>query len=143
VVDLRRFQPSHNSTIFQFGGRPEEISAIVYTESNNQLPIADVISILNQLDMDNVSNIPPQHPKGRQVFLISDGNNKAKQNNWSSDDYPWVNKGGYGVPKKNPIVFARKYTLRQHSGDLKGCEDFIRCLYFMKDSPFNLVRSFD
>jgi hypothetical protein len=52
---------------------------------------------------------------------------------------PWVNEGGYGVPKKNPIVFARKYTLRQHSGDLKGCEDFIRRAYFIKDSPFKLV----
>ena len=92
--------------------------------------------------MDTVSNIPPQHPKGEQVFLISDGN-KAKQNDWSCDDYPWVNKGGYGVPETNPSVFARKYTLRQHSGDLKGCEDFIRCLYFMKDSLFNLVHSFD
>ena len=89
--------------------------------------------------MDKVSNIPPQHPKGGQVFLISDGNNKARQNNWSCDGYPWVNKGGYGVPKKNPIVFARKYTLRQHSGDLKGCEDFIRRAYFIKDSPFKLV----
>ena len=89
--------------------------------------------------MDKVSNIPPQHPKGGQIFLISDGNNKARQNNWSCDGYPWVNKGGYGVPKKNPIVFARKYTLRQHSGDLKGCEDFIRRAYFIKDSPFNLV----
>ena len=126
-------------SIFHVGGGPEEISAIVYTESNNELPIADVISILNQPDMDKVSNIPPQHPKGGQVFLISDGNNKAKQNNWSSDSYPWVNKGGYGVPKKNPIVFARKYTLRQHSGDLKGCEDFIRRAYFIKDSPFKLV----
>jgi hypothetical protein len=89
--------------------------------------------------MDKVSNIPPQHPKGGQIFLISDGNNKARQNNWSCDGYPWVNKGGYGVPKKNPIVFARKYTLRQHSGDLKGCEDFIRRAYFIKDSPFKLV----
>ena len=123
-------------SIFHVGGGPEEISAIVYTESNNELPIADVISILNHPDMDKVSNI---HPKGRQVFLISDGNNKAKQNNWSSDSYPWVNKGGHGVPKKNPIVFARKYTLRQHSGDLKGCEDFIRRAYFIKDSPFKLV----
>jgi hypothetical protein len=73
---------------------PEEISAIVYTKSNNQLPIADVISILKQPDMDKVSNIPPQHPKGGQVFLISDGNNKARQNNWTCDGYPWVNKGG-------------------------------------------------
>ena len=89
--------------------------------------------------MDKVSNIPPQHPKGGQIFLISDGSNKARQNNWSCDGYPWVNKGGYGVPKKNPIVFARKYTLRQHSGDLKGCEDFIRRAYFIKDSPFKLV----
>ena len=89
--------------------------------------------------MDKVSNIPPQHPKGGQIFLISDGNNKARQNNWSCDGYPWVNKGGYGVPKKNPIVFARKYTLRQHSGDLKGCEDFIRRAYFINDSPFKLV----
>jgi hypothetical protein len=89
--------------------------------------------------MDKVSNIPPQHPKGGQIFLISDGNNKARQNNWSCDGYPWVNKGGYGVPKKNPIVFARQYTLRQHSGDLKGCEDFIRRAYFIKDSPFKLV----
>ena len=126
-------------SIFHVGGGPEEISAIVYTESNNQLPIADVISILKQPDMDKVSNIPPQHPKGGQVFLISDGNNKARQNNWTCDGYPWVNKGGYGVPKKNPIVFARKYTLRQHSGDLKGCEDFIRRAYFIKDSPFKLV----
>jgi hypothetical protein len=49
--------------------------------------------------MDKVSNIPPQHPKGGQIFLISDGSNKARQNNWSCDGYPWVNKGGYGVPK--------------------------------------------
>jgi hypothetical protein len=35
-------------SIFHVGGGPEEISAIVYTESNNQLPIADVISILKQ-----------------------------------------------------------------------------------------------
>ena len=76
---------------------------------------------------------------GGQIFLISDGSNKARQNNWSCDGYPWVNKGGYGVPKKNPIVFARKCTLRQHSGDLKGCEDFIRRAYFIKDSPFELV----
>jgi hypothetical protein len=60
-------------TIPGVGGGPEEISAIVYTESNNQLPIADVISILKQPDMDKVSNIPPQHPKGGQVVLISDG----------------------------------------------------------------------
>ena len=80
-------------SIFHVGGGPEEISAIVYTESNNQLPIADVISILKQPDMDKVSNIPPQHPKGGQVFLISDGNNKARQNNWTCDGYPWVNKG--------------------------------------------------
>jgi hypothetical protein len=52
------------------------------------------------------------------MVIGCDGNNKARQNNWSCDGYPWVNKGGYGVPKKNPIVFARKYTLRQHSGDL-------------------------
>ena len=37
-------------------------------------------------------------------------------------------------------VFARKYTLRMHSGDQKGCDDFVRRVYLKTDSTFKLVQ---
>jgi len=92
---------------FQIGGGPQ---AVVYLEASTPLHIKEVMSILNDPDMDKVSNIPPQHPRGGQVFLISDGGDQAKQNDWSCDGYAWVNKVGYGVPKKNQTVFVSKYS---------------------------------
>jgi hypothetical protein len=56
--------------------------------------------------MDKVSNIPPQHPRGGQVFLKSDGGDHAKKNDWSCNGYSCVNKEGYGVPKKNQTGFS-------------------------------------
>ena len=83
---------------FQIGGGPE---AVVYLEASTPLHIKEVMSILNDPDMDKVLNIPTQHPRGGQLSLISAGGDQAKKNNWSCDGYSWVNKGGYGVPKKN------------------------------------------
>ena len=89
--------------------------------------------------MDKVSNIPPQHPRGCQVFLKSDGGDHAKKNDWSCNGYSCVNKEGYGVHKKNQTGLSQIYSLRIHSGDQKGCDDFVRRVYFKKDSTLKLV----
>ena len=79
VSEFHRHENQTNVSLvpFQIGGGPQ---AVVYLEASTPLHIKEVMSILNDPDMDKVSNIPPQHPRGGQVFLISDGGDQAKQN---------------------------------------------------------------
>ena len=110
-------------------GRGCEDNAVLYTIRR------DYLKPLDKPDTTKISTIPPIKPKAGELYVI----NGEHQNDWACDGYKWVNKGRYGLPKNNPIVFVRCYNISRHLNDNKCSDDFKRRLYYAQNSSLKLV----
>ena len=116
------------------GGGCED-NVVLYTIRRDYLKPADVFAILDKPDTTKISTMPPIKPKAGELYVI----NGDHQNDWACDGHKWVNKGRYGLPKNNPIVFVRCYIISRHLNENKGSADFKRRFYYAHNSSLKLV----
>ena len=120
-----------------YGGGGDE--TILYSQSEEFLSVTEITEILTNPDEGKVSVLPPQKPKGGDIYLISDEGDEARQKDWSVDGYVWINKGRYSVPSKNPVYYVRRYDLSREKGDAIGTDRFQRKVYWINGSSLKLV----
>ena len=78
---------------------------------------------------------PPIQPKAGEVYVFSTGGNPEKLNDWRSDKYIWINRGGHGIPKNSKSLWKLWYKISLHASDRQGDSGFTRSAYIFKDKP--------
>ena len=114
------------------GGGPENL---VNMFSENNLTPKMARSILENPDESKVMSTPPLNPKGGEVFVFDNGGDSDKTEDWRADKYIWVNRGGFGIPRKSTSFWKITYNISRHSGDTKGDSNFKKYVYIFKDKP--------
>ena len=56
-------------------------------------------------------------------------------NDWRSDKYIWINRGGHGIPKNSKSLWKLWYKISLHASDRQGDSGFTRSAYIFKDKP--------
>ena len=113
-----------------YGGGAENI---VYMTSDKVLDTKLVREIIENPDKNKVMFTPPIQPKAGEVYVFSTGGNPEKLNDWRSDKYIWINRGGHGIPKNSKSLWKLWYKISLHASDRQGDSGFTRSAYIFKD----------
>ena len=99
--------------------------AVVYSVSKEELSPADVSSLLKNIDVSKISNVVPQKPLGDEVYAYRYGDIKTADD-WVADGYRWVNNGTDRLPKRDPVVYKRKFKAWTPDGGTTAFKRLIR-----------------
>ena len=107
----------------------------VYMVSTTPLNPKTAREIIENPELEKVMYTPPVKPKAGEVFVYSHNGNLDKANDWKADKYIWVNRSGYGIPKKSKSFWKVRYNVSRYSNDQTGDTNFSKFAYYFKDKP--------
>lgn len=108
---------------------------VTYMTSEKPLNPKQARGIIENPGLSKVMFTPPVKPKGGEIYVFSHDGNLDKANNWRSDKYIWVNKGGCGIPRNSQSFWKISYRISQFATDREVDKRFTKTSYIFKDNP--------
>jgi len=93
------------------------MSAVVYCKRETEFSLNEVEKLLCEVDPTRVSNQTAQKPKGGEVYIYhyQYGTSVTKLD-WVADGYRWLNVGCDRLPRREPVMYKRKFQIVKSGG---------------------------
>jgi len=90
------------------------MTTVVYCDKKNEFCIEEVCRLLQKVDDSRVSIQTAQKPRGGDVYVYKHDN--VTKNDWVADGYRWHHVGCDRLPRRNPVLYKRKFQTLKRSG---------------------------
>jgi len=101
------------------------MTTVVYCKKEGELRVRDIQRLLTAVDVSRVSTQTARKPKGGEIYIYECGNTTRKID-WLSDGYCWLNAGCDRLPRRQPVVYKRKFQIVKAGG---SSSEFKRVAY--------------
>ena len=108
----------------------------MYSEKGLDLDAA--IRLLEHIEEHPVINVPPQKPRGGEVFIFLP-DSVDEQENYKCDQYRWLNSGPKDIPRKNPLVKKQYFIGKLPNGKTQAFQKHCYILVSDTRNPYPVL----
>jgi len=91
------------------------MTTTVYCNKNCELLIDEVQELFHNVDVSRVSTLTAHKPSGGEIYVYCYGDTTTK-NDWVADGYRWFSVGCDRLPRRQPVLYKRKFQTVTRSG---------------------------